>query len=172
MKIAILYYSKTGHTRAMAETVAEGARCIPEVEVRMFALDQIDMSYVKQSKAVIFGTPTHHANACWQMKKWFDEQGGHPRDGGIAYPLAGKLGAVFATSDFAQGGSHIALNSLIGHLLVQGMLVYSGGAALGLPYLPFGAVSLTENFESGKPIFRIFGERIAIKAKELFEPGR
>lgn len=169
MKITIIYYTKTGNTRAMAEVVAEGTRNLPGIETKTFELEHVDMAYLKQSRTVIFGTPTHHADCCWQFKKWFDEMSGHPKDGKSAYPLVDKLGAVFATADFAQGGAHIALTNLIGHMLVQGMMVYSGGAAHGLPYLPFGAVSLTENFEISKQIFRTFGERIAIKTKELFE---
>lgn len=168
MKIAIIYYSKTGNTRAMAEVVAEGVRNLPGIETGVFPLEQINMAFVKQSRAVIFGTPTHHADICWQFKQWFDEISGHPKDGRTTYPLADKLGAAFATSDFAQGGSHVALANLLGHMLVQGMVVYSGGAVHGLPYIPYEAVSLTENFEISKPIFRTFGERIAIKAKELF----
>ena len=34
------------------------------------------------------------------------------------------------------------------------------------------ADALKENFEASKPMFRTFGERVAQKAKELFEPGK
>ncbi|MBS1370925.1 MAG: flavodoxin family protein [Lentisphaeria bacterium] len=160
MKISILYYSKTGRTREMAETVAEGARAVPGAEVRLFPLDAIDTEFLAASKAVLFGTPTYLAGTCWQWKKWFDEP--------APCPLGGKLGAVFATADFAQGGADIAIQTLLGHMMVKGMLVYSGGGACGAPYIHLGAVALRENFESSKPMFRIFGERVARKALELF----
>ena len=93
--------------------------------------------------------------------------------GGIldAYTYLNR-GAVFATADFAQGGADVAIQSVLGHMLVKGMLVYSGGGAWGLPYIHLGAVALKENFEASKPMFRTFGERVAQKAKELFEPGK
>lgn len=169
MKIAIIYYTETGNTKAMAEVVAEGVGSLPGIEVRTFSISDVDMVFLKQSKAVIFGTPVHQAGVCWQMKKWLEELSGHPLRDRTKYPLADKLGAVFATSDFAQGGAHATLSMMIGHLLVHGMIVYSGGSAHGMPYIPLGAVSLMENFEISKSIFRTFGERIAVKAKELFE---
>ena len=70
MKISILYFSKTGKTREMAEMVAAGARTVPGTDIRLFELDKIDPDYLNESCAVIFGTPTYYANTCWQIKKW------------------------------------------------------------------------------------------------------
>ena len=109
------------------------------------------------------GTPAC-SSTCWQWKKWFDEP--------APCPLGGKLGAVFATANFAQGGADIALQTLLCHMLVKGMLVYSGGGACGSPYTHLGAVALRENFEESKALFRIFGERVARKALELFPEGK
>ena len=162
MKISILYYSLTGHTREMAEVIAEGVRTVPGCEVKLFPLDAIDKEFLAASSAVFFGTPTYLASTCWQWKKWFDEP--------APCLLGGKLGAVFATANFAQGGADIAIQTLLTHMLVKGMLVYSGGGACGQPYIHLGAVALKENFEASKPMFRIFGERVARKAKEIF-PG-
>ena len=163
MKIAIIYFSKTGRTRAMAEVVADGAGSVSGVEVRLFELDRIDKSYLAECKAVFFGTPTYLASTCWELKKWFDES--------TMYPLAGKLGAVFATADFAQGGADVAIQSVLGHMLVKGMLVYSGGAAHGKPYIHLGPVDLDavgNHYEECKADFEIFGRRFAEKARELF----
>lgn len=164
MKISILYYSRTGHTREMAESVAEGARAVSGIEVGLFPLDAIDRDFLSESKAVFFGTPTYLASTCWQWKKWFDEP--------APCPLAGKLGAVFATANFVQGGADIAIQTLLTHMLVKGMLVYSGGGACGMPYIHLGAVALGEKLEESKPLFRIFGERVARKAMEIFPAKR
>ena len=160
MKISILYFSQTGNTRSMAEVVAEGARAVPGVEVGLFPLDAIDKEFLAASKAVFFGTPTYLASTCWQWKKWFDEP--------APCPLGGKLGAVFATANFVQGGADIAIQTLLTHMMVKGMLVYSGGGACGLPYIHLGAVALKDHLEESRPLFRIFGERVARKALELF----
>ncbi len=164
MKISILYYSQTGNTRKMAEAVAEGAGAVSGTEVRLFPLDAIDKEFLDASKAVFFGTPTYLASTCWQWKKWFDEP--------APCSLGGKLGAVFATANVVQGGADIAIQTLLTHMMVKGMLVYSGGGACGLPYIHLGAVALKENLEESKPLFRIFGERVARKALEIFPESR
>lgn len=159
MKVSIIYFSKTGKTKEMAEEIALGVKS-EGVEVKTFDLDHIDFEFLEQSQGVIFGTPTYYANTCWQIKKWFDES--------KAVNLSGKLGAVFATANFAQGGADVAIMNLIGHLMVKGMLVYSGGSSLGQPFIHLGAVALRENFEESKSMFQTFGSRIARKVKEIF----
>lgn len=139
-------------------------KSIPEIEVGIFDLEHIDDDFLAESKAVVFGTPTYYANTCWQIKKWFDESRN--------YKLEGKIGAVFATADYAQGGADTAILTIINHLMVKGMLVYSGGSALGHPYIHLGAVALKENFEQSKPMFEVFGQRIATKATELFASSK
>ncbi len=39
-KILVLYFSKTGNTRTMADLVAEGSRRIPGMDVRIKAIDE------------------------------------------------------------------------------------------------------------------------------------
>lgn len=160
MKLSIIYFSKSGKTKEMAQVIAGGMKSLSDIEVGIFDLEHIDYEFLSESKAVVFGTPTYYANTCWQIKKWFDESKN--------IKLDGKIGAVFATADFAQGGADTAILTIINHLMVKGMLVYSGGSAMGLPYIHLGAVALKENFEQSKPMFEIFGQRIAKKTIELF----
>ena len=87
MKFAIIYYSKTGHTREMAEVIARGLTAAGG-ETRFFSVEEaMDADYIDQCAGVIFGTPTYLANTCWQMKQWFDE-------GSRGIKLAGKLGLL------------------------------------------------------------------------------
>lgn len=160
MKISILYYSKTGKTKAMAEEIAKGMGKIDNVEIGIFDIEHIDASFLAESKAVVCGTPTYLANTCWQWKKWFDES--------HHYNLSGKIGAVFATANYAQGGADVAITTMLQHMMVKGMLVYSSGSGCGQPYIHLGAVALRENFEESKALFQIFGERIAEKTVALF----
>lgn len=160
MKLSILYFSKTGNTKKAAEYIASGMKSVQDIEVGLYDIDHIDYDFIKESKAVVFGTPTYYANTCWQIKKWFDES--------WQYNLEGKLGAVFATADYIQGGSDIAMLTIINHLMVKGMLVYSGGSALGKPYIHLGAMTLKQAIDESEEIFYIFGARIASKAVEVF----
>jgi len=160
MKLSIIYYSQTGKTQTMAEQVAKGMKSVEHIEVGLFSIDKIDYNFIKESKAVIFGTPTYYANTCWQIKKWFDESRN--------CDIGGKIGGAFSTANFPQGGADTAILTIINHLIVKGMLVYSGGSALGLPYIHLGPVAFKDNFEESKELFNLFGKRIADKCEELF----
>jgi NAD(P)H dehydrogenase (quinone) len=160
MKISIIYHSETGNTKKMAEIISEGAKRDGKAEVKVMSIDDIDETFVERSNAVILGCPTHRGSYSWQMKKWI---------GTTKLKVAGKLGSVFATEAYIGGGADMAEIGLICHLLVMGMLVYSAGASAGQPFTHFGAVAIREGDEAQKERARIFGERIARKALELFD---
>lgn len=165
MKLSILFYSETGNTEKVADFIRAGALLVPETEVGLFNLKEeaaTDWSFIEESSAVVIGTPTYYANMCWQLKKWFDTDH-RPL-------LAGKLGAVFATENSPHGGgAELAIMTVINHLLVKGMLVYSGGAAWGRPFIHVGPTVVRDQLNAREKICRIFGERVAKKAHELFD---
>lgn len=163
VKISILYYSKTGKTKTMADVLAAGMTAEGGVEVKVMPLDEIDAAFLAESKTVVFGSPTYYANFAWQVKKWFDEDSA--KNG---YNLAGKLGAAFSTANVPQGGADIANLTMLQHMLVKGMLVYSSGGACGQPFIHVGASAWRDTFEQDKELMTIFGKRIAAKTKELF----
>jgi NAD(P)H dehydrogenase (quinone) len=163
VKISILYYSKTGKTKEMAELMAESMIKTGGVQAKAMAIDAIDKEFLAESKTVVFGTPTYYANCAWQIKKWFDEDSA--KNG---YNLAGKLGAAFATANVPQGGADIANLTMLQHMLVKGMIVYSGGTTHGQPFLHIGAAAWRDTFEKDKELIKTLGERLAAKTKELF----
>lgn len=160
MKISIMYTTKSGNTEKIAQLIEKGLKKTDNIEVKLMNIKEVDYEFLKESKAVIFGTPTYYASFSWEMKKWFDESKG--------CDLEGKLGAVFATENHIGGGADVALLSLIGNMLVKGMVIYSGGSALGQPYIHMGAVAIKDGDEFQKDRAQIFGNRIANKAVELF----
>ena len=93
IKLSIVYFSKTGKTKEMAQEVAKGMQSLDGIEVGIFDVDHVDRDFLAESKAVVFGTPTYLANTCWQLKKWFDEMPANKIN------LGGKLGAAFATAN-------------------------------------------------------------------------
>ena len=161
IKIAVLYYSRGKNTKETAEVIAGGMNETEDVEARIMSIDEADSVFISEAHAVVFGTPTYYANISWQMKKWFDESRN--------YKLEGKLGAAFATEDYIGGGADVAIQTLVSHMMVKGMLVYSGCSALGHPYIHLGAVMIKSGDDSQKERAKIFGQRIAKKAKDLFE---
>ena len=118
----------------MGSVIAEGIERAGG-EARLFSIEEpIDQEYVDACDGVIIGTPTWVANTCWQIKKWFDVDS-------RSLNLAGKLGGVYATAHYAQGGADVALLTMIGHMMVKGMVLYSGGASLGKPFIHLGPVA-------------------------------
>ena len=160
MKISILYSSKTGKTEKVAKLIEEGVKRVQGIEVKAMNLNEIDKEFIDASKGIIFGTPTYYANMSWEMKKWIDESS--------SFNLEGKLGAAFSTANSIAGGSDIALLAILNHLMVKGMLVYSGGVAFGKPKTHLGYVHINEIIENEDENARIFGERIAKKVSQIF----
>ena len=161
MKISIIYHSVTGNTERMADLVREGCLKLPGIEAECMPIDDVDGAYVNESAAIVFGSPTYEGTCSWQMKKYLDTQ---------PSGLGGKLGGVFVSQNWpGGGGASFAEMTIIAAMLVHGMFVYSGGIAVGMPYLHFGAVS--EKAPDGA-FYRErcvkLGENIATKALELF----
>lgn len=164
MRFAILYVSKSGQTKEKAQEISSGLQKRNH-EVKLFSIeDPVDKEYLESCQGVLIGTPTYMASYHWKIKQWFDEE-----SRGIS--LSGRLGGVFATAHYAQGGADIALMNMIGLMMVKGMLLYSGGAALGKPFIHLGPVALDSvgnHYEESQKEFILFGERFAMKAEEIF----
>jgi NAD(P)H dehydrogenase (quinone) len=171
MKISILYASQTGNTEKAAGFIREGILSAGDIDVRLInllgsqspepVLAAADSSFMKESAAVIIGTPTYSASMAWQIKKWFDTD--------KSVRLAGKLGAAFATANFIHGGADSAISDILRHMLVKGMVVYSSGGGFGLPIIHLGPVAIESELDSFQELFTIFGKRVADKAIELFK---
>ncbi len=166
VKVAVIYHSETGNTREMARLVAQGAEA-EGAEAAVMSVEAVDWGFVRDSGAVVVGSPTYEGTCSWQMKRFLDEESGDLE----RHPLAGKLGAVFCSQNWpGGGGASFAEMTLIAALLVRGMLLYSGGITTGQPFLHFGAVSTRAPRE---PLYRErclqLGRLVACKARELFE---
>lgn len=165
MKTAIIYYSETGNTAKAAKWIAAGAESVAGTETRLFNLreePEPDRAYIEACRAVVFGTPTYYANMCWQLKKWFDT--------GHHYDLSGKLGSAFSTENSPNGGGgELAIMTLVNHMLVKGMLIYSSGAGCGRPFIHIGPTMVRGTIDQKEELCRLFGKRIAEKAHQLFD---
>ena len=152
-KILVLYYSTYGHTEAMAEAVAEGARSagatadirrvaetVPEEAARAahFKLDQkapiATVDEIATYDAIIVGTGTRFGRMTSQMAAFWDQTGPLWMKGA----LVGKLGAAFTSTASQHGGQETTLFSIITNLLHQGMII------TGLPYAFQGQLKLDE----------------------------
>ncbi|MGD9520011.1 MAG: flavodoxin family protein [Armatimonadota bacterium] len=101
-KVAVIYYSKTGNTRRMAELVAEGCGQVAGVEVAMVELPGMDLGEAAQVDGFAIGSPEYFSYAAGHVKTFFDEA--------LAYKanISGKPYVAFGT----HGGGARVLESL------------------------------------------------------------
>ena len=159
--MTVLYYSKSGNTKRMAEVIASGMSSVDSIEARAFSIDEIDEAFLAESRAVVLGTPIYLASMAGAVKTWLDGPA-------MKLGLGGKIGGAFATANFLYGGGEIGIQSILSHMMVLGMLAYSGGGAFGPPPIHLGPVALGSELEKSEPTFKLYGERMAKKTKELF----
>src|SRR5436305_4488662 len=72
-KVLVLYDSASGNTAKMAALVAEGAGCVPGVEVRLRNLDVATPDDIHWCDGVALGSPTNMGILSWKMKRFWDE---------------------------------------------------------------------------------------------------
>ncbi|MDL2263105.1 hypothetical protein LJC31_00475 [Synergistaceae bacterium OttesenSCG-928-I11] len=161
MKMTVLYYSKSGNTKKMAGVIADAMSSVDGVEARAFPLDDVDETFVAESRCVVLGTPIYLASMAGAVKSWLDGPA-------MKLGLGGKIGGAFATANFLHGGAEIGIQSILSHMMVLGMLAYSGGGAFGPPPIHLGPVALGSELEKSEETFKLYGERMAKKTKELF----
>lgn len=161
MKMMVVYHSQTGNTGRMAQLICDGMAQVSGVEAKAFSIDQIDAAWAAESRCVVVGTPTYLASMSAETKLWLDKSAKQ-------YGLAGKLGGAFATANYIHGGAEAAIQSILSHMMVLGMLVYSGGGGHGAPVIHLGPVLVNDYQEQCRPMFTLYGQRMAQKAVEIF----
>lgn len=162
MKASVLYYSKTGHTKQMAQVIADGMASVEGMEAKIFSIEDLDETWVQESKCVILGSPIYMSNVATAVKGWFE---GPCRK----CNLAGKLGGAFATVDYVHGGGELGIRLILDHMMVMGMMTYSGGGSKGKPVIHLGPVAVSDNLDGYNDTFKIYGQRMAEKTMEVFK---
>ncbi|MGC4059821.1 MAG: flavodoxin family protein [Aquabacterium sp.] len=117
-KIVIVYFSGHGHTKRMAESVAQGA------SGTLLAIDQEGnlpdggWERLAAADAIIFGSPTYMGSVAWQFKKFADASskvwGGQD--------WKNKLSAGFTNSASMNGDKLSTLHYLFTLAMQQGMI--------------------------------------------------
>jgi len=70
--LLIVYYSKTGNTKMMAERIAEGAKKAG-LKVILKEAQECSIEDLVEADGIVIGSPTYFSNVCWQIKKLIDE---------------------------------------------------------------------------------------------------
>lgn len=197
LSILVLYYSRHGSTRALADCIAAGIESIPHCDARLRTVPAISTvieatqasipsegaPYVEKQDliecaALALGSPTRFGNMAAPLKYFLDNTSAEWLSGA----LVGKPACVFTSTGSMHGGQETTLLTMMLPLLHHGMLL------LGLPYTqpdlmhtstggtPYGA-SHWAGIDGKKPLSSetkqlafALGQRLAQTAKKISTP--
>lgn len=157
-KILILYQSNSGNTGRMAELIAEGARLVPDTEVRLRDIEQATADDVVWCDGLAVGSPTNMGVLSWKMKRFWDETMGNHW-----MKVDGKIACAFSSSGGWGGGNELACQSILTVLINFGFLVFGVTDYVGkLTTLHYGAVTAREpRSEDDQAACRKLGQRLS-----------
>ena len=178
--ILVLYYSRHGATRRLAELIAQGIDGTPGVRARLRTVPPVavttevaappvpesgspyaELSDLEDCAGLALGSPTRFGNMAAPLKHFLDGKSGLWLSGA----LAGKPAAVFTSTSTLHCGQETTLLSMMLPLLHHGMLI------LGLPFTesdigttatggtPYGASHVAR---PGSPVVTEEEKRLAI----------
>lgn len=117
MQVLVLYYSKGGNTRKLAEIIAQGVEEVEGVNALLRNCDEVTREDFLDSDGIIAGSPVYFGVMAAELKGVFDKFVGTRKR------MEGKVGATFATSGDATGGKETTMMSIIHALLIYGMII-------------------------------------------------
>lgn len=151
----VVYYSRTGNTKEMAQVIAE-AMNEAGLQTDCKPVDKIKANDLLKYDVIVIGSPTYYGQMAGPIKELIDEtvtfHGG----------LDGKVGAAFSSAGNIGGGNETTIMGINEAMLIAGMVIH--GDPKGDHY---GPVSI------GKPDDRVReqcqrrGRRIADLTRKL-----
>jgi NAD(P)H dehydrogenase (quinone) len=141
--ILVLFYSRHGATRKLAELIAQGIESVPGCDARLRTVPAVstvaeatapdvpadgapyvEAADLQECAGIAVGSPTRFGNMASAMKYFWDGTSGE----WLAGTLAGKPAAVFTSTGSLHGGQESTLLSMMIPLLHHGLVI------VGLPY--------------------------------------
>src|SRR3989337_1627067 len=88
-KVLVVYESKYGNTKRVAETILEGMKQVEVIETTLSEVKEADFDTIPEYDMILLGSPNHIGGPTRSLKKFIDDLG--------KLDLHGKLAAVFDT---------------------------------------------------------------------------
>lgn len=169
--VLVLYYSRNGHVKMLAEQIAQGIemagvearlRTVPSVSTVCESTEQTipdngDIYCTEDDLAncsgLLIGSPTRFGNMAAPLKYFLDGTGGLWASGA----LIGKPAGAFTSTSSMHGGQESTLLSMMMPLMHHGMLI------AGIPY---SESALTRTQSGGTPYGASHVERDALTRDE------
>ncbi len=155
-KVLITYYSRSGHTEALAAAVRDGAASVDGAEVTLKPVAEVAAGDLPTYDAILIGSPVYYGSMAWEVKKLIDES--------VSFhgKLEGRIGGAFCTSANLAGGNETTILDILNAMLIHGMIVQ--GACRGDHY---GAVGINTPDDRATKQGAKFGALLAELAVKL-----
>lgn len=131
--ILVVYYSRSGNTKKMAELITEGAKK-EGAEVTLKDVKEVAVDELLKYDGIVIGSPTYYGTMCAEIKRLLDDS--------VKFhgKLEGKVAAAFSSSANIAGGNETTVLDILNAALIHGMIVqgdpqgdHYGPAAIGSP---------------------------------------
>jgi len=151
----VVYYSRTGNTKEMAQIIAK-AMNEADLPTECKSVGDVKADDVFSYDAIVIGSPTYYGQMAAPIKELIDDLVG--RHG----QLDGKVGAAFTSAANIGGGNETTIMGIIEAMLISGMVVQ--GDPNGDHY---GPVSIGKPDQRVEQQCRRRGQRIVELTKKL-----
>jgi NAD(P)H dehydrogenase (quinone) len=158
MKVLILYFSRTGNTKKLAEEIARGVVEVEGVQAVIRSTADVSKEDFVAADGIVAGSPVYFGSMAAPLKDVLD------KFVGVRKKMENKVGAAFATGADPSGGKETTMISIIQAMLIYGMIVvgdpldatgHYGVSCLGAPDAAAA--------ENGRKL----GKRVAALVKKL-----
>ena len=126
-RILVVYYSRTGNTQKMAQSVCKGVKD-SGAECDLKPVSDVNADSLTGYDGIILGSPTYYGHPAAELKQLLDASVAHHGE------LAGKVGGAFASCGVLGGGAETTVRAMLDALLIHGMIIQ--GTASGAHYGP------------------------------------
>jgi NAD(P)H dehydrogenase (quinone) len=151
----VVYYSRSGNTKEMAEIIAKSMN-EAGLPTDCKSVEKVKADDLLKYDCVVVGSPTYYGHMAGPIKQLFDDT--------VAFhgQLDGKVGAAFSSAANIGGGNETTIMGIIEAMLIAGMVVH--GDPQGDHY---GPVSINKPDGRVKEQCQRRGKRIAELTKKL-----
>lgn len=129
--ILVVYSSMSGHTQAMADAIADGARGGQNVLVEVKRPGDVGPTDLEHASAIAFGSPTYFSYMTGELKTLFDRMLPHKEH------LDGKPVIAFATGEGGQVTCIKSIEDILSYfganILLKSDILSAGLAVQGIP---------------------------------------
>ena len=118
VRVLVAYYSLHGNTQRFAQSVAEGAKQVPDTVVTVKKVEDVTKEDLQTADAIALGSATYFANIPGKMKVVIDDWNWKWK-----VDFTDKVGGAFSTGGGQTGGKEFVVISLLLYMINNRMIV-------------------------------------------------